>query len=109
MVEIPKLSSSTTAGAAARGEAPLPTIFTTACADRQNRAGVGLRVAIGVGPDPRDTGAFPTLSFISEGVPAARPSPVKGLRVTGDSARASQASGAIRSHDLWLRRTAPQR
>ena len=68
------------------GEAPLPALFTTARADRQNRAGVGLRAAIGVGPDPRDTGAFPTVSFITamahlvgKGGPAARPIAREGV------------------------------
>src|SRR5256712_2060975 len=61
------------------GEAPLPALFTTARADRPNRAGVWLRAAIGVGPDPRDTGAFPTVSFINEGAPAARPIACEGL------------------------------
>src|SRR5712692_890445 len=66
-------------GRQARGEARLPALFTTARADRQNRAGVGLRAAIGVGPDPRDTGAFPTVSFINEGAPAARPIAHEGV------------------------------
>ena len=61
------------------GEAPLPALFTTARADRQNRAGVWLRAAIGVGPDPRDTCAFPTVSFINEGTPAARPIAREGV------------------------------
>src|SRR2546422_1057299 len=61
------------------GEAPLPALFTTARADRPNRAGVWLRAAIGVGPDPRDTGAFPTVSFINEGAPAARPIACEGV------------------------------
>src|SRR5881396_3568567 len=66
------------------GEAPLPALFTTARADRQNRAGVWLRAAIGVGPDPRDTGAFPTVSFINEGAPAARPIAREGLGGAGE-------------------------
>src|SRR5439155_9690357 len=60
-----------------------PARFTTARADGQNRAGAGLRAAIGVGRDPRDTGAFPTVSFINEGAPEARPIAREGVAWSG--------------------------